>query len=57
MPKELTSKTAGLMTLSLLMILFSYLFELIGKSSVAVFLLFIGIFLAVASVRVYRTED
>ena len=48
MPTESTSKTAGLVILSSLMILFSYLFNLRGESNVSLLLLFIGIILALA---------
>ena len=48
MSTESTSKTAGLVILSLIMILFSYLFNLRGESTVSLLLLFVGIILALA---------
>ena len=46
MGMKTTSKTVGLVFLSALMIVFSYLFNLLGEPNVSLILLFIGIVLA-----------
>jgi hypothetical protein len=57
MPTESTSKIAGLVILSAVMILFSYLFNLQDESNVTLILLLIGIVLALALVaRVFSSE-